>query len=121
MLLGFLPPEQSADGLTVQLIGRVDVGFTADDRQQLASHLASRHQPAALALTNRAGRPYQWVAPRLVVEVRCHELLTADADGQPILRWRLTAGAEGGWTPVGKLPSVSLAMPSSCACATTRR
>ena len=121
LLLGLLPPEQSADGLTVQLIGRVDVGFTADDRRQLASHLASRHQPAALALTNRAGQPYQWVAPQLVVEVRCHELLTADADGDPILRWRLTVGAAGAGRPWGKCRALACAMPSSCACATTNR
>jgi len=109
LLLGLLPPEQPEDdGCAVQLIGRVDVGFSAEERRQLATVLATLHQPAALALTNRTGHPYQWVAPQVVVEVQCHELLAADADGQPLLRWRLGYGAQEGWTPQGKRPSVSL-------------
>jgi len=108
LLLGLLPPEHPEDGLSVQLIGRVDVGFSAEERRQLATTLAALPQPAALALTNRTGRPYQWVAPQLVVEVQCHELLAADADGQPILRWRLGYSPAAGWTPTGKRPSVSL-------------
>jgi AAA+ superfamily predicted ATPase/ATP-dependent DNA ligase len=108
LLLGLLPPDQPGDGYAVQLIGRVDVGFSASERRQLARALAASPQPAALALTNRAGRPYQWVAPQLVVEVQCHELLSTDAEGQPILRWRLGYAATAGWTPQGKRPSVSL-------------
>jgi len=108
LLLGLLPSDQPEGGLSIQLIGRVDVGFSAEERRQLATTLAASHQPAALALTNRAGRPYQWVTPQLVVEVQCHELLAADADGQPILRWRLGYDAAAGWTPTGKRPSVSL-------------
>jgi AAA+ superfamily predicted ATPase len=108
LLLGLLPPDQPDDGSTVQLIGRVDVGFSAEERRQLATTLAASHQPAALALTNRAGHPYQWVAPQLVVEVQCHELMAADAEGQPILRWRMTYAPTAGWTPQGKRPSVSL-------------
>jgi AAA+ superfamily predicted ATPase len=108
LLLGLLPPEQPGDGCAVQLIGRVDVGFSAEERRQLATVLAASPQPAALALPNRAGHPYQWVAPQLVVEVQCHELLTADADGDPLLRWRLGYGAQEGWMPHGKRPSISL-------------
>ncbi len=108
LLLGLLPLDQPEDGLAVQLIGRVDVGFRADERRQLVTTLATSHQPAALALTNRAGQPYQWVAPLLVVEVQCHECLAADADGDPLLRWRLGYAPNTGWTPQGKRPSVSL-------------
>jgi AAA+ superfamily predicted ATPase len=108
LLLGLLPLDQPEDGLAVQLIGRVDVGFRADERRQLVTTLAAWHQPTALALTNRAGRPYQWVMPQLVVEVQCHELLAADAEGDPLLRWRMGYGAQEGWTPQGKRPSVSL-------------
>lgn len=102
LLLGLLPPDQPDDGLAVQLIGRVDVGFSAEERRQLAAVLAASPQSAALALTNRVGRPYQWVAPQVVVEVQCHELLAADAAGQPLLRWRLGYAATAGWTPQGK-------------------
>jgi len=108
LLIGILPPEQPDNGLTVQLIGRVDVGFTAEERQLLAARLAVLQQPATLVLSSRAGRPYQWVTPQLVVEVRCHELLAGDQEGLPIRRWRMTYAETEGWMPTGKLPSVSL-------------
>lgn len=108
LLLGLLPLEQPDDGLTVQLIGRVDVGFTTEDRQTLAARLTTLHQPAALVLTNRTGRPYQWVSPQLVVEVRCHELLASDQEGLPVRRWQMRYADTAGWMPTGKLPSVSL-------------
>jgi len=108
LLLGLLPPDQPDEGMSVQLIGRVDVGFTAEERKLLAVRLATLQQPAALVLTSRAGRPYQWVKPQLVVEVRCHELLVGDQEGLPIRRWQMAYAKTDGWMPLGKLPSVSL-------------
>ena len=108
LLLGLLPPEQPDNCLTVQLIGRVDIGFSAEERKMLAARLVPLQQPAAHILTNRAGRPYQWVRPQVVVEVHCHELLSGDHTGAPIRRWRMGYADDAGWMPTGKLPSVSL-------------
>jgi AAA+ superfamily predicted ATPase len=108
LLIGLMPVDQPDLGMKVQLIGRVDVGFTDIERKQLAARLAPLQQPSALVLTNRAGRPYQWVTPQLVVEVRCHELLTIDQDGLPILRWQITADPNTGWTPNNRIPGISM-------------
>ncbi len=92
---------------TFHFIGRVDIGFSREERTELAQRLALSTCECALHLSSRSGLPYHWVRPEMVVEVACHELLTANSDGEPIRRWRITHG-ESGWQAIGKAASISM-------------
>jgi ATP-dependent DNA ligase len=67
----------------IQLIGRVDIGFSMAERKELLDRFAPLSCESALYLTSRNGLPYTWVRPEIVVEVTCHELLTNRSDGEP--------------------------------------
>ncbi|MHB9038664.1 MAG: AAA family ATPase [Armatimonadota bacterium] len=95
------------DDSAMQIIGRVDIGFSQAERRELADRLMSLKCESAMNLSSRSGMPYQWVRPQMVVEIACHELLASNSDGEPIRRWRMTHGADG-WKPLGKSVSVSL-------------
>ncbi|MHB9038427.1 MAG: AAA family ATPase [Armatimonadota bacterium] len=96
-----------SDESAMQIIGRVDIGFSQAERRELAELLAPMKCESALDLSSRSGSPYHWVRPEIVVEVSCHELLSANSDGEPIRRWRV-ANSSGDWKPLGKASSVSL-------------
>lgn len=91
-----------------RLIGQVDLGFSDENRRQLAARLSTVPCDSALSLSNRHGRPYQWVCPTLVIEVQCHELLASRHDDTPIRRWNLTYQPDAGWHPLGKANGISL-------------
>ncbi|MHB9124573.1 MAG: AAA family ATPase [Armatimonadota bacterium] len=103
LLLGLMAEDGS-----VQLIGRVDTGFSAAERKEFLDRLSSLSCGSALHLTSRSGIPYTWVKPEVVVEVTCHELLTIKSDGEPIRRPRVLHSPDIGWSPLGKHPSMSM-------------
>ncbi|MHB1000857.1 MAG: AAA family ATPase [Armatimonadota bacterium] len=106
LLLGLMP--DNGDGSSyIRLIGRVDIGFSAEERKALAPRLEPLQCESSLHLSSRSGLPYRWVHPELVVEVSCHELLHASTDDEPIRRWEMEY-TDSGWTPVGKVPSISM-------------
>lgn len=107
LLVALMPEEQPGEMQTMQIIGRVDIGFSQVERRELADHLGIMRCELAINLSSRSGLPYQWVRPGLVVEVACHELLTTTSDGEPIRRWRLEYNGDT-WQPVGKAPSSSM-------------
>ncbi|MHB1459148.1 MAG: ATP dependent DNA ligase, partial [Armatimonadota bacterium] len=92
----------------IQLIGHVDIGFSDSERKEIADRLTPLSCESSLHLSNRNGIPYTWVAPTMVVEVTCHELLTHKADGEHIRRPRITYSADIGWNPLGKHQSISM-------------
>ncbi len=106
-LLALMSNDRADGQQAMQLIGRVDTGFSRDERSELAQRLAPMRCECALSLSSRSGLPYHWVRPEMVVEVACHELLTANSDGEPIRRWRVIHN-ESGWQPIGKAPSISM-------------
>lgn len=107
LLLGLMPDEQRNGNHSLQLIGRVDTGFSGQERHDLAERLRPMQCASSLSLSSRSGLPYTWVRPEMVVEVTCHELLAMNSDGESIRRWRVDCG-EDGWMPMGKAASVSL-------------
>lgn len=107
LLLSLMPEEQPGDMQTMQIIGRVDTGFSQAERRELADRLGMLRCESVLNLSSRSGLPYQWVQPGLVVEIQCHELLTTTSDGESIRRWR-TGYSDNGWQPLGKAPSISM-------------
>jgi len=107
LLLALMPDEQIDGEHAMQIIGRVDTGFSQPERRELADRLGMLRCESVLNLSSRSGLPYKWVQPEMVVEIACHELLTITSDGKPIRRWRVSHD-DAGWNPIGKSPSVSL-------------
>jgi len=103
LLLGLM-----AENGSIQLIGRVDIGFSAEERREIADRLSPLACESTLYLTSRNGLPYTWVKPEVVIEVTCHELLTHRADGEPVRRPRVDYSPDVGWSPLGKHPSISM-------------
>ena len=66
----------------MQIIGRVDTGFSQAERRELADRLGMLRCESVLNISSRSGLPYQWVLPQMIVEVACHELLTTTSDGE---------------------------------------
>jgi len=106
LLLALMPEEESTCQQTMQIIGRVDTGFSQDERRELVDRLGAMKCKSAINLSSRSGLPYQWVRPQIVVELSCHELLITNSN-EPIRRWRVAYGNDS-WQPIGKAPSVSL-------------
>ena len=102
-LLLALMPEAN----TFQIIGRVDTGFSSQERREIAERLELLKCESAINLSSRSGLAYQWVRPQMVAEIQCHELLSTTSDGELIRRWRLECNADT-WQPLGKAPSISM-------------
>ena len=107
LLLALMPEEQPGDMRTMQIIGRVDIGFSRVERRELAECLSPMKCESAINLSSRSGLPYHWVRPEIVVEIECHELLTTTSDGESIRRWRLEYNSDT-WQPLGKAASISM-------------
>lgn len=107
LLLALMPDKQSGEEHTMQIIGRVDTGFSQAERRELADRLGMLRCESVLNLSSRSGLPYQWVRPGLVVEIQCHELSTTTSDGESIRRWRLGCNGDT-WQPLGKAASISM-------------
>jgi len=103
LLLGLM----AEDGI-MQLLGRVDIGFSAGERREIVERLAPLSCQSSLNLANRNGLPYTWVKPEMVIEVACHELLTHRSGGEPVRRPRIDYSPDAGWNPLGKRPSISM-------------
>ncbi len=72
LLLGLMPDEQPTDGPVLQLIGRVETGFSERERHELAERLRPMQCASSLSFSSRSGLPYTWGRPEMVVEVTCH-------------------------------------------------
>ncbi|MHB1462513.1 MAG: AAA family ATPase [Armatimonadota bacterium] len=107
LLLALMPDQQPGEMQTMQIIGRVDIGFSVNERRELADRLSPLKCKTAINLSSRSSHPYEWVKPQIVVEVCCHELLSTSSDGEPIRRLRV-AHDNDGWKSTGKSQSVSL-------------
>ena len=104
LLLGLIT-ETHPDSM--QIIGRVDIGFSVSERRQIADRLNPLNCESTLNLSSRSGLPYKWVRPVMVVEVTCHELLSSNSGGEPIRRWRVIYDNDI-WKPLGKADSISM-------------
>jgi AAA+ superfamily predicted ATPase len=102
LLLALLRPDGS-----FLLLGRVDTGFTNADRQDLSGLLRPLVAPAVYRAVARSGALFRFVRPEIVVEVKCNDILTTRATGEPIRRMLLGHLAEG-WQPLGLTPAASL-------------
>lgn len=90
------------DDGTYQTLGTVGTGFSEEDRVAWHQRLGQMEAPSSFRMANSEGTLSRFVRPELVVEMRCSDLLDADADDQPIRRMGLAWDAKAGWTPRGE-------------------
>ncbi|HOC93958.1 MAG TPA: AAA family ATPase [bacterium] len=103
LLLALMRPDGK-----FQLIGSVGTGFTDEERAAFHRALSGDPVPAAYRKATPEGALYRFVRPRIVVEVKCNDLLTHRSDGSAIRRMALNYSDEKGWTPIRNVPSVSM-------------
>ncbi|MFH1537767.1 MAG: hypothetical protein ABIH66_02330 [bacterium] len=103
LLLALIRPDGK-----YQLIGSVGTGFTEDERAELHQILSNEPATASYRKATREGALYRFVSPRIVVEVKCNDLITHRSDGSAIRRMALDFSRDNGWTPLRNVPAVSM-------------
>jgi len=103
LLLGLL----KQDGI-YQLIGRVRTGWTNTEKKELAARLQSLECASDYRHVTDHGTLNRWVRPELVVEVKCNDLLVANARDEAIRRMAISYSDPEGWSPLGPAPAVSM-------------
>jgi len=91
-----------------QLISSVGTGFTEEQRAALHRVLSNELVSASYRKATREGSLYRFVRPRIVVEVKCNDLLTHRSDGSSVRRMALDFSQGSGWTPLRNAPAVSM-------------
>jgi hypothetical protein len=79
LLTGLCAP----DGKTIQTLARVGSGFTDELRKRLLEELQALKTNNPITMTDSEGRPIQFVAPKLVVEIEGEALQEESLDGKP--------------------------------------
>jgi len=103
LLLALIRPDGE-----YQLIGSVGTGFTEDMRATLHRVLSNKLVSASYRKATREGALYRFVKPRLVVELKCNDLLTHRSDGLPVRRMALDFSQDNAWAPLRNVPAVSM-------------
>jgi len=105
LLLALLRPDGA-----FQLLGRVDTGFTEADRRELAERLRPLVVESTYLAASRGGALFRFVRPELVIEVKCNDLLSVRASGEPVRRMALAfdASAPAPWQALRPLPAASM-------------
>lgn len=93
------------------ILGSVGGGFTEDDRVAWHKRLSAMEVPSSFRLANREGTLCRFVEPKVVVEVRCHDLTDTDSSDLPVQRMTLRYEAGKGYSPVAPLPIGSMIFP----------
>ncbi len=93
------------------ILGSVGGGFTEDDRVAWHQRLSAMEVPSSFRLANREGTLCRFVEPKVVVEVRCHDLTDTDSSDLPVHRMTLRFEAGKGYSPVAPLPIGSMIFP----------
>lgn len=93
------------------ILGSVGGGFTEDDRVAWQRRLSALEVPSSFRLANREGTLCRFAEPKLVVEVRCHDLVDTDSSDLPVQRVTLRYQAGKGYSPVAPMPIGSMIFP----------
>jgi hypothetical protein len=99
------------DDGSFQIIGPVGGGFDLEQRVAWRERLGAIEAPSAFRMANRAGTLCRFVRPEVVVEVKCSDLIEADANDAPIARMALRWDPVAGYAPVGDARVPALLFP----------
>jgi hypothetical protein len=99
------------DDGSLQVLGSVGGGFGDRDRVAWREKLHALVVPSSFRLANREGTLCRFVDPRVVVEVRCNDLVDTDGNDVPITRMALRYEAATGYAAIGPMPIPSMIFP----------
>lgn len=99
------------DDGSFQVIGSCGGGFSEDDRTAWREKLAKLRVPSSFRMANREGTLCHFVEPRVVVEIRCNDLVDSDGNDCAIARMALSYKESEGYSAIGPMPIVSLVSP----------
>ena len=103
LLLGLLKSNGN-----YQLIGRVRTGWSNQEKRGLVKRLSQVECASAFRSVTDHGTLSRWVKPKLIVEVKCNDLLIANSRDEAIRRMAMTYSEQEGWSPLGPSPAVSM-------------
>ena len=95
---------------TFHELARVGGGFTDKDRKDLAHELKRRVVPSDYVAVNNDYVAYEMVAPGLVIEISCLDLITERARGGPINKMVLAWDGKR-YSALSRMPLVSVISP----------
>ena len=93
-----------------QVVGSCGNIGSEELRRELHAKLAPEAIPSAYRHASSTGALFRLVRPRVVVEVRCTDLLGEDTAGKPTMRMVLRP-EEDRWEPIAPLPGVAILHP----------
>lgn len=107
LLLALVRP----DG-TYHVIGRVGGGFSDAERVQLFADLKAKIVDSSYIEVNSDRIAYHLIAPGLVAEISCLDLITETSDGVPLERMVIAYDADKkAWSSVRRMPLASIIAP----------
>jgi len=99
------------DDGTFHILGTVGNGFQGNDRAVWHERLSEIEAPSSFRMANREGTLCRFVEPKIIVEVKCSDVVDTDSRDMPVRRMALEYDEESGWKALGTLPIVSLLHP----------
>jgi hypothetical protein len=94
-----------------QVLGTVAGGLSETDKVTWFRRLDPMVVASSFRMANSEGTLCRFVRPEVVVQIRCSDLIDSDSRDAPIRRMTIAYDADGGWTPLGIMPIVSLIHP----------
>jgi hypothetical protein len=92
------------------VVASVGGGFSDEDRVKWLSKLENIETKADFVMIANNRMAYKWVKPKIVVQVKCIEILNEDSSGS-IYKDTLKYDADNGYISNGKVPGVSILSP----------
>ncbi|MGC4114564.1 MAG: hypothetical protein QM765_08125 [Myxococcales bacterium] len=99
------------DDGSFQIIGSCGGGFSEDDRVVWREKLTKLKVSSSFRLANREGTLCHFVEPKVVVEIRCNDLVDSDGNDCAIARMAVAYKEGEGYSAIGPMPIVSLVSP----------
>ncbi len=98
------------DDGTYHILGTVGNGFGEGGRVEWHKKLSEIEVQSSFRMANREGTLCRFVEPKLIVEVKCSDIVDTDSRDIPVRRMTLNYDDKG-WASIGTLPIVSLIHP----------
>ncbi len=99
------------DDGSFHVLGTVAGGLSEADRLSWFRRLDAMVKPSEFRMANSEGTLCRFVEPKIVVQVRCSDLMEADTRDAPVRRMTLSFDPDTGWAPLGIMPILSLIHP----------
>ncbi len=90
-----------------RLIGRVSIGMSAVEKMDLHERFSEMSCQSSFRKATDQGVLYRWIRPKIVVEVKCNDIIKSDSKDRPVRRMLLDY-SEDGWSPIGPTNSISM-------------